>query len=347
VDSNNEKVRLIETDIYNFNTWYTIRAGAILNGEFQGFNGTSCHVKTEDAGTSKVKNGQCGTTLNAMNTKINAENLKDGKTYRFRIALASAPGVFYYYENDKPDFKLTDVPGLPLTYETEYLVDAQVLVKIRPEIQAWTEYGAVCSIFTPAFPETSVKLNECTYFETHATSSNTVVHATPFPSATMYRFLLIGFDDITGDINYEQTLDRTQPDFTLSMFNALSPLSPNTTYTIAVSMKLYGSWVPYGKDCSITTTATPREGAIKEDTSFKAAAYPNPFANNFMIEVKTISNAIVNLKVYDMVGRLVEERSVSVPELENSPIGDRYPSGVYNVVVTQGEEVKAVRVVKR
>jgi hypothetical protein len=28
-------------------------------------------------------------------------------------------------------------------------------------------------------------------------------------------------------------------------------------------------------------------------------------------------------------------------------IGDRYPSGVYNVTVTQGEETRTVRVVKR
>jgi hypothetical protein len=28
-------------------------------------------------------------------------------------------------------------------------------------------------------------------------------------------------------------------------------------------------------------------------------------------------------------------------------IGDRYPSGVYNVIVTQGSEVKTLRVVKR
>jgi hypothetical protein len=28
-------------------------------------------------------------------------------------------------------------------------------------------------------------------------------------------------------------------------------------------------------------------------------------------------------------------------------IGDRYPSGVYNVVITQGQEVKTLRVVKK
>jgi hypothetical protein len=48
-----------------------------------------------------------------------------------------------------------------------------------------------------------------------------------------------------------------------------------------------------------------------------------------------------------MVGRLIEQHTAQVNELETMTIGDRYPSGVYNVVVTQGEDVKTLRVVKR
>ena len=48
-----------------------------------------------------------------------------------------------------------------------------------------------------------------------------------------------------------------------------------------------------------------------------------------------------------MIGRLVDQKSVSVSDLESSPIGDNYPSGVYNVIATQGDEVRTVRVVKR
>jgi len=65
------------------------------------------------------------------------------------------------------------------------------------------------------------------------------------------------------------------------------------------------------------------------------------------LDVKTSSKENITIKVYDMVGRVVEERQAKVTDLENTTIGDRYPSGVYNVVVTQGEEVKTVRVVKR
>jgi trimeric autotransporter adhesin len=80
---------------------------------------------------------------------------------------------------------------------------------------------------------------------------------------------------------------------------------------------------------------------------FKATAYPNPFANNFMLDVTTTSQSSVNVKVYDMVGRLIEQRAVSVSDMETTTIGDQYPSGVYNVVVSQEDSVQTVRVVKR
>jgi hypothetical protein len=48
-----------------------------------------------------------------------------------------------------------------------------------------------------------------------------------------------------------------------------------------------------------------------------------------------------------MTGRLIERRDVRPSDMVEQQIGDRYPSGVYNVVVTQGEEVKTVRVIKR
>jgi hypothetical protein len=38
---------------------------------------------------------------------------------------------------------------------------------------------------------------------------------------------------------------------------------------------------------------------------------------------------------------------VKAQDASNYQFGDRYPSGVYNVIVTQGEETRTVRVVKQ
>jgi len=53
------------------------------------------------------------------------------------------------------------------------------------------------------------------------------------------------------------------------------------------------------------------------------------------------------VKVYDMIGKLVEARQIGVAEFGSLEVGERYPSGVYNIIVTQGENVKTLRVIKR
>jgi hypothetical protein len=48
-----------------------------------------------------------------------------------------------------------------------------------------------------------------------------------------------------------------------------------------------------------------------------------------------------------MVGRLIEQREVSINDIGTTTIGNNYPSGVYNVVVAQEDSLQTVRVVKR
>ena len=48
-----------------------------------------------------------------------------------------------------------------------------------------------------------------------------------------------------------------------------------------------------------------------------------------------------------MTGRLIEAFEVNPSDLTNFQVGDQYPSGVYNLIVTQGDEVKTLRVIKR
>jgi len=76
-------------------------------------------------------------------------------------------------------------------------------------------------------------------------------------------------------------------------------------------------------------------------------ALPNPFADNFKLDVKTSSEEVLQVKVYDMLGKLVDSREVSTTDVQTLEVGNNYPSGVYNVIVTQGENTKTLRVIKR
>ncbi|MDI9256668.1 GEVED domain-containing protein [Flavobacterium sedimenticola] len=340
VQSSQHHFKLTDAANYAYGTTFTIRVAAILNGNVQGYFGTTCSLTTASVATTKVVTAQCGATLLFINSTINANSVGSTNLYRFRVALATAPTTYYYVERTVPNFKLTDVAGLPLLYDTEYKVDVQIRVKLAG-FEAWSQYGQRCSVFTPSAPETSLVTSQCEDYQ--VPSYTTTINAIAFPGATKYRFRLVGYDEF-GDVNYDQYVDSTTPSFTLSMFTGLTP---STTYTVSVAMELFGSFTAYGKDCSIITPSIARQVDPSMVIEFKATAYPNPFAANFMLNVRTSSSSVITIKVYDMVGRLVEARSVTVAELENATIGDRYPSGVYNVVVSQDETVETVRVVKR
>ena len=93
---------------------------------------------------------------------------------------------------------------------------------------------------------------------------------------------------------------------------------------------------------------TAREEIVEvTKTPFSVKAYPNPYTETFNLSLSTSSEDKVSIVVYDMTGRLIERREVRPSDMVEQQIGDRQPSGVYNVVVTQGEEVKTLRVIKR
>jgi hypothetical protein len=89
------------------------------------------------------------------------------------------------------------------------------------------------------------------------------------------------------------------------------------------------------------------EALVQTENVFNALAYPNPSYSTFKLEVETSSTTAVNLQVYDVLGRLIENRQWTDTEGSEMQIGDRYPSGVYTILVTQGANTKLLRVIKK
>jgi hypothetical protein len=81
---------------------------------------------------------------------------------------------------------------------------------------------------------------------------------------------------------------------------------------------------------------------------FKAIAYPNPSASVFQFEVSTpasVKKKQFNVQVYDMSGRFIEQRQVQQSEIVE--LGSDYSAGMYSIIVTQGDQVKTLRVIKK
>ncbi|MGL2964822.1 T9SS type A sorting domain-containing protein, partial [Flavobacterium sp. RSB2_4_14] len=102
-------------------------------------------------------------------------------------------------------------------------------------------------------------------------------------------------------------------------------------------------------NCNNCTSKGP-ETSIPSDNLVKGMSvkvYPNPYTESFKLDLTTSSEDKVGVAIYDMTGKLIEQREVNSSDIQSIQIGDRYPTGVYNVIVTQGTEVKTLRVVKR
>ena len=74
---------------------------------------------------------------------------------------------------------------------------------------------------------------------------------------------------------------------------------------------------------------------------------PNPFSAAFNLSFETISNEPITVKVYDMIGKLIENRSVEANAINTMQLGGNYQAGIYNVSVSQGEKVQNIRVIKK
>ena len=350
---NKFSLSMMQNYVPAYATDYYVTVRVKVGGAWSTGTTTACRITTPAVPTTQLVASQCavgGSLLPSISSTLTANTIQYATQYTFKVAKAETPGTFVEKTvTGNPLLQLNTLTGLPIEYDTTY----RVWVKAVTATTSGSYPLNGCDVTTPATPSSSVVagsgvVGNCEDGFTVA-SNATVITSTTYPGAK-YHFIIKGYNG--NVLIYNQFVDRsTNNNVSLSMFPAI-PYNVGYTYYISVALKFASGLVQPKEECLLILPAPPAREVVAEDTSnvkvnFSATAYPNPFANNFMIDVKTRNESAVSLKVYDMIGRLVEQRSVSVSNLETTPIGDNYPSGVYNVIVTQGENVKTVRVVKR
>ncbi len=90
----------------------------------------------------------------------------------------------------------------------------------------------------------------------------------------------------------------------------------------------------------LTTTCKLAPTEVVADV-FSVIAYPNPSSDEFTIES---SRKGASVQVYDMAGRLIENRQATSNSVQ---VGKNYAAGVYNVIINQGTKVKTLKVIKK
>ncbi len=214
---------------------------------------------------------------------------------------------------------------------------------------ACTVTSSVVSVtVSPAALATAVSGNTGATTLATAVCSGTkrLVLATGYKGAIQWQYYTAG-TSITAVTNTSAVVWTDIDNATEAAYNASSTTNGNVWFRVKLtsspcSALAYSAPVNvWFKAC--TTTSKTKNSAIK----FSATAYPNPFAENFKLDVKTSSEEALQIKVYDMLGKLVDNRILETTEVEAFEVGSNFTSGVYNVIVSQGGVVKTLRVIKR
>ena len=315
-----------------YGTVYTVEVSVKTGGYFRAY-GSSCTVTTPAVPNSAyIANPTCGSTLTDINQSIFCNQVAGASGYRFRVRNGAAlVGVVNTTVNR---FSLVALGISNIAFGTTYTVDVLLAFGGTPRPDA--EYGDACSITTPATPGTSRVIQPTCGSTINALW--TTIFAQQVVGAQGYKFVVT---------NGAQTREYAtiNPRFQLPLL--AGGAAANTAYSIRVDVLYALSYVQGTVLCTITTSPTATRQTNSALAIYEVNAYPNPYAETFKLNVNTSSEDQVGVRVYDMLGREVEARQASVANITNLEIGSQYPSGVYNIIVTQGSNVKTLRVIKR
>jgi hypothetical protein len=229
-----------------------------------------------------------------------------------------------------------------ITYNTQYCIRVAALNTNNVPL----DYGSVCCVLTPN-PVINVATNQCNS-STPLASLNTWINATTgITNSTGYKWEVTNM--LTSQVG---TITTSLPKLQLTSITSIVPTSPtfltnNTQYCIRVAA-LNTNNVPlnYGSVCCVLTPLL-RESSNSFNENFNIITSPNPFNTNFTLNIESPSKEAVSIKVYDMLGKLVDDLTVDYLNSNNLTIGDNYTSGIYTILITQGENSESVRIVKQ
>ena len=318
---------------YDYATAYTVSVQLQIAGVWVGYYGTSCVVNSPDitssTGSLQLVSTQCGVTLPNIGTIIYTTPQSGATGYRFRITDVT-PNVT---GDNLVQVKDRSYHWFSLPMFTRYNYGSTYMVEVAVKTTGgYTGYGSPCYIYTPASP----MLNNCGAV---IPTSRTLVYTAITKSVTQYRFQVTRVSDQSS-----RTFDTGR--FWFSFRVNMPGYTPSVAYSVRVAVMTAGTWSPFGDACEIISPAIARTDGDAE-LDFAANAFPNPYTDQFNLLVNTDSDELISYKVYDLLGKLIEADEFEYTALETKEFGRNYPAGVYNIIVSQGEERKTLRIIKR
>ncbi|OYU83033.1 MAG: hypothetical protein CFE24_13140 [Flavobacterium sp. BFFFF2] len=307
-----------------YNTVYSIRVAAGFSGQYGDF-GTVCSLTTPAlANTTQVISTMCGTILASLTTPIYCGQIVNAQAYRFEFTTG---GVSKTIDSATNSVQISNLTGGP-AYGTAYSVRVAAQVA-----GTWQAYGATCTVTTPA-ASTQIRTNQC---NTTLANKWAILYCSAVTGATGYRFEWSNGGTV---LTYSSTTSNMQ-------LGNYTGWAINTTYSVRVAVQFGGTWQAYGSACNVKSPATFARQNAEETVSLTVKAVPNPFETEYVLMAQGGNQTPIQVAVYDMLGKQVEQFSVEASELENRSLGTNYSSGIYNVMISQGDDQQVVRIIKK
>uniref|UniRef100_UPI0040490D7B T9SS type A sorting domain-containing protein n=1 Tax=Flavobacterium sp. TaxID=239 RepID=UPI0040490D7B len=301
---------------------YIVKGKAQVNGNY-GEYGSSCFITTPATPpTSQLRPEYCNTTLTTLNANVYADVVVGASMYKFKLA-----NGMNEQEVERPDSRFSMAYATGIMADTSYDVSVSVMFN-----DTWSEYGAVCTITTPAsLPTTQLRSSFC---NGTVAALNSNFYASVKVGATAYKFKTM--------VNGEE-VEVVRPDSRCYMV-AFPGAMMDQTYSIQVSVQFNGVWSDYGNACNLTVgTMAPKLQLTEATQAFDIKAYPNPFMNQIILSLSN-ENTPSEIMVYDMTGKLIQQIATEETTLE---IVNNWSKGIYLVQIVQGQETKNIRIVKQ
>lgn len=291
--------------------------------------------------TTQLLPGICDSTITDFNNSLFCYQIAGATGYVFEVTEVANPSNVRTITRTGSSFSMQMLSGVS-TLNTQYSV------RVSPIIGSLSQgFGPACLITTPALlPTTSINSGCGTSNATWV--SFFITQVSPMGGVTPTRYRVQVVNTTTGvisflDLNYPSSSFQLQnPDF-----SPMVTVAPNTIYSISVAYEWNGVWQNYGSICTHTKGPVLTRQLPSAVSIFEVNAYPNPFNRGFNISLNTSSEKTILIKAFDMLGRLVESHEGMLSDFDSQEIGTTLSSGVYNIVIIQGDNSKTLRVIKR
>jgi hypothetical protein len=325
-----------------YGTTYRVDVRSFVGDRWLSF-GQVCELTTPNVLTTQLASDFCNYTLTSLDQIFYCNPISGATDYEYIFTDTQDGHVLSRRRGSSlTSMRATWVTGI--RYERTYNV------QVRAFIGEWTPIGEVCQLTTPQYPGTRLNTNSC---GANISSMTTDFHCIAVFGADNYEYEFI-------DSNTNTVLRRVRGSSNTNMRGSwVSGMQEGIFYNVRVRARVGGIWHSYAETCELVINGTSQslillnnnsinsfeEDLIEEilltNLSSSLTIYPNPIlaGNNLYMKVYLPqSEGILNIKIYDLVGKVVYQQNQPLDQYEQKVLLNyNMPRGVYIVTAETGD----------